>query len=700
MAVRRHIVAGLNIDRDGFAEAFADLGQPQIEVTGPWTWFMASAWAVNADKLLERMEKLSCTALHMLTSDGCRWYLNLRGPGQEPFSTCYEFHMATASGEDEDEAEYDYEDEYDEEDAPGVVGVTIPVLHTVVNGTVQIAGDDFFNRDMGDVEDDEEEENRGPGETMAEDYAFLGCPLPANLVDEIRDLSRGEARERVAEWQTEAIRDALGRFGIAFEPDAVRDVLSGASVTNAEWSNDIGNLPRFLLVLGFGGTFQEFVDQCVHEEQKAVEDPEVNDPDIVLEMLKDLDACTPRPLNDGPVLVAAESVGLLTRLAQWISSLTSTGILAEGPCVAEVDPARYFSRHSMAWRQTEKGWHIWSSFSFSRAQALKLAHYIRALPDGARLEILFQPMHQDKKGQRYLGTVRNGAFALEKAYPQRSAQILQESIAFIEDAAERIHGAGRGLPWRADSEAQVSDVLALAHHSISFYNSPPRVDGLELHVRRGMKWDLAELFFLLRFRVALNLEEAIREEAGLVREMRKGDAEWEEQMSAPRTGVVLHECESIRVDEADVSDLEPRELRRLKSADRGFTTLGFTLLGNVCTPDTGKVIVRGYGHESGEAYGAAMLNMYGVNAREYFTHFHEGASLTTTTVDGIESIRRVGLFFRTSATKDLAMLFEEHRTGVAKLKDAGLTPKPAEPTLDAFARAVADAMHRRKLAEE
>ncbi len=702
MAVRRHVVAGLNVDKDAFAEAFADLGHIEAEVTGPWTWFMATPWAVGSDQLIERMTRLPVTTLHMLTSDGCRWFLNLRGPGREPFSTCYEFYLATTKPNEESGDVEESDDEDDDAISARVVSLSLPVLHNVVGDEVSVAGDDFFNVDVDDDSSDEDEEAREPAtpsEEMARDFAFMGTPLPEALAMEMRDLSLHEVYSRVLAWQVDAILEALRRFDVPHDPADVRDVLTGTSVTTTEWDQDIGNLPRFLVALGFGGAFEDSVAESEAEESRRAEYEPMPEPDPVGDMLARLTSCRTLPLVGGPPTLVPESVGLLACLAGWSGLRYTMGMVVRGVDATAADPRGVLSKNTMTWKRAGDGWHIASYLAPSPKDRVRIGRYISQLPEAAQVELLFTETGEEMRAQRYAGVIRDGNLELVETYPPYSARLLEEVMAFLVMANERVYGSGEDTGWEAESEQEVAEVLELARRSCTFYNDMPQVQGRCLRVKRDEMWSLVELFFRHRFRDTLGLHDVIREEAELAEELRNMDAEWDAEMSAPRTGVVLLQGESVRIDEADVSSLKPAELRKLKSADRGFLALGFHVLGNVCTPETGTVIMRAYGVESGEAYGAAYLNLSHLTGREYFTHFEEGGSLTTTTIDGIESIRRVGLFFRTSTARDLRQLYEEHQTGIAKLTERGFTPKRAEPTLEAFAAALADALHRRKLAD-
>lgn len=97
---------------------------------------------------------------------------------------------------------------------------------------------------------------------LPEDFKYAG-PLPEGpMARAMEDHLRARAR---------ALSDALAACGLKHDRAAVRDVLTGKSVTDEERLWDVGNLPRLLEAIGLGGAFPGWQDQIEAERSAAGE---------------------------------------------------------------------------------------------------------------------------------------------------------------------------------------------------------------------------------------------------------------------------------------------------------------------------------------------------------------------------------------------------------------------------------------------
>ncbi|MBM3501607.1 MAG: hypothetical protein FJX74_23380, partial [Armatimonadetes bacterium] len=158
MATRLHVAAARNVTLDEFTAAFARQfgerwGDVSISSEGGWHWFTASVWGVGGGELDAALETLPGPALRITTEDACRWYLILRGGGQEPYVLPH--HFTELRRRDEEEPRDDEAD---------------PLAF------------------LRDEESDNLKPLPEPCEEIAERFADLGLPLPEPLIERLRGL--------------------------------------------------------------------------------------------------------------------------------------------------------------------------------------------------------------------------------------------------------------------------------------------------------------------------------------------------------------------------------------------------------------------------------------------------------------------------------------------------------------------------------
>lgn len=271
MSVRVHIVAARGMSADAFAVAFKDVGEIVVEHGDGWVWFQASVWGVSARELLGRLEGLPDTAMLLTTEDGCGWYLHLRKPGEEPFRIVHEFGVF----DEADEPTWEEEEDDDANFAVVDLDVDAPALPPPGPEDRPLTiSDDFFAPDMEHEEDEGEDDACSPVESFLEEIRFLGVTLPEEVIAEMDGASWRRCAEIYHRWQTDEILDALHRFGIPHNPEAIVALLACTSVSAGELESDLGNAPRFCMEIGLGQEFAHCVAALEREGEKACNDTE------------------------------------------------------------------------------------------------------------------------------------------------------------------------------------------------------------------------------------------------------------------------------------------------------------------------------------------------------------------------------------------------------------------------------------------
>jgi hypothetical protein len=138
------------------------------------------------------------------------------------------------------------------------------------------------------------------------------------LVDD--PVPKGPVRRAMVEYlgqRAAAISDALERCGVTHDRESVRAALTGESVTEQEWSWDVGNLPRFLEAIGLGEVFPGWRDEIESDKRadeearaahRAAEPPPEDRVEAILERLGHV---APSPVDDGPVTMTFSSLWML-----------------------------------------------------------------------------------------------------------------------------------------------------------------------------------------------------------------------------------------------------------------------------------------------------------------------------------------------------------------------------------------------------
>ena len=692
MATRVHVVAARGVEREAFVKAFNSFKNLEVEEAGGWVWFMASVWQVSASDLIGVLQTMPGTGFLLTTEDACRWYLSLWKPGEDPFVVCHEFTLLP-DDETEDDAEEEEDAELDIDTSSfGVEEMSI-AIPTTRKGVQVYADDGFFNIDEEDLDDDEDDDEddgfyASHVGSLIQEFEELGTPLPDDLVAAMKDLSYREACKAIVEWQSDQVVSALDRFDVPHDQDEVRAVLTGASVTPAELESDIGNMPRFLAALGFGPEASKWLDQQTSRgeyDEDEDEDEDENYADAVRDAVADL-ALT--PVAGGPVQVPLEQVGYLFAIGTFCDD-QADGILKLAAASSEVMAFPDNDEFSVCQEQDESGLTV--GFSHCETAFLEspeiIESWLEKLPEGTVLELATAGPELDAGRLRFRGEINDGIWQVAESHPPVDAKSLRDAIALV-DTLES------GKPIVARDKAEIKKVLARVDSLADiFMGRIPRVEGRTFQVDEMFRSIIAQLCFRHRHGDVWDLSPMEARENASYSQLQDMKQSFDKELlaHAPATDEVILTSGMDTYRRGDLEKLEQVKASTVAALDKQMQAAGFELLGDLWSSELPLMAMRCYGNEEVNSYGIAYFGMDDSPPLDFYTRFTDGASLTTTTLEEIYSMRAQKIWYRSSPATAPKGLFKDHQTGLAKLGGQnGREPEPITPSLEGVAKAIAE----------
>ncbi|MBI5094129.1 MAG: hypothetical protein HZB26_17015 [Candidatus Hydrogenedentes bacterium] len=241
--------------QDEFNTAFAGLTLPDIETENGWRFFKARTWAIDHIGLDEGLMKLRGPCLRMTSEDGVRWFLRLFREGMNPFACCHPFTLARRT------------EEANPLDAAPLPSKAVRAhwLRLICPSERNASKRTDSWREPGSEEQKVRAEMWGIAGLLLDLRTWFGSPVPYDAAERLLGLPHQDAMREFFTWQAGYIADALARFGIPHDRQTVEATLSGASVSEGEFSTDLGNMPRLLADLGFGPWFETWVREASAE---------------------------------------------------------------------------------------------------------------------------------------------------------------------------------------------------------------------------------------------------------------------------------------------------------------------------------------------------------------------------------------------------------------------------------------------------
>jgi len=510
---------------------------------------------------------------------------------------------------------------------------------------------------------------------------------------------------------------------------AVRDALTGKSVTDEERSWDVGNLPRLLEAIGLGEAFPGWREEIDAErraagERRAAEEAARNapPPDLVQPILDRLGAAEPAPLAGGPV---AASPATLWRVPWACENEVEVGFIVRPSRAVKPRWPRGLEQLSAIeiggeWRVG----HPWCSVWLREGLFQKLQTVFSALPEGSTIEVVCasvpDPTDADPPvtagDMRFRSVIERGRWKVTHAFPAVTNRDLKAALKIFDWISER--GA---FATRTAAEAVAVAELGRKHrHFGDAKKDQPVVSGRTITVR-ARHWRPYLAMNLFRHRFA---EGPWDVRSGLAAEQEATDDfdrmlgalgdKLAKELAAPRGEETVFEGKRSLFRRADILEVRaPLNLadlfRRLYPArdpgpsvdlpqavarvDEAMTSQGMTSLGDMVCEAFGEVVIRGYAREAGDVYGLTYAGTLGQFVYEFNTHFTDGSALTTSIHRG-ENRKELKFHHAQFPNASVEELLEHHLAAVDKRTTEKVKPAPHPMALATLAERIDDFLVR------
>ena len=647
MAHRVVLIAARNCTTREFRDAFSVADTRTVYEVSGYVWFLTSAWTLRYSTIQKGVRSLPGPILFMNSLDGSCWNLWLARDGKEGFRYHHPFADLPAL---QDKTRLDEAD------------------WLVAHGHIDVKG-------------------------IIEGWEIYGDPLPSVVTDQMLSMNSSEALVYLFTWKGEQLLEALKKFDIPHEPSEILAIIHGQSVTEAELETDVGSLPRFLVSLGFGEYFNEWLEnqQREYEEEFGQEDERYEElPRFDFGRARSNDLI---PIVDGPVDVPFTLLRAPIRIAHLCDGDISAGVDIHLP--AQTDPDNPFKReHWFRYDQTDN--HV--QFSVPKGGLLLIAQgdmlykQISTLPEGSKLEIVTWGDVTEAGRHRYSGTVTNGEWRLEKTFPP----VVDDTLRSVFSLFDLIMSEE---PISAEDEDELNAVLKRSQTDSSFGDPPLSSDGLHFICNEWQREEVIKHLFRYRFGHVWNVGYAVELERKDYEEFQKilNDAvSWIPKIQP--TDVLIYKGEREDFYEVDTSQLSDELLSNMEQAGREIEAEGFTFVANMTAPKTfGEILIHGYVHPTEDIYASYFIGTLGQSSFDCYTRFEDGSSLTTTTLQGEVSIENQGIYYNCPQVSNFKELLNEHLAAIEERRKEGLSPIPAERSLRGLPKEI-DMFLKRRLA--
>ena len=173
----------------------------------------------------------------------------------------------------------------------------------------------------------------------------------------------------------------------------------------------------------------------------------------------------------------------------------------------------------------------------------------------------------------------------------------------------------------------------------------------------------------------------------MLQEMSEAVERFKQAKIVPHSDEVLYEGRTGKFLRASMSDLKHIPQDRLEEHDATMGTLGFQCIGDaVGDADQRQEITRCYsGHPQAisllshrnadnqfgwaEVSDGAMMVDFSQGTIEFHTHFEDGTSLVTTSIDAVTSKPEAGIYVRSYEELPVTKLWEKHLDGIGRFKE-------------------------------
>ena len=304
------------------------------------------------------------------------------------------------------------------------------------------------------------------------------------------------------------------------------------------------------------------------------------------------------------------------------------------------------------------------------------------LPDNVEIELVTAAEVDEESPEesgtfRLSGSTRNGQWHIKAVYPQLDNNILHEMLLLSRAADEN-----RPLPCTID-EAEA--VLERCEHDPSLEDMNITFDKGLLRVKPRAYLELLGLH-LFQVRYSGVLPVADEDELNLLinDQFEQAQVSIDTMFSLPVSDNTVFSGKSGWFAEPDFSRL-PVTQDQVDAMNQDLIDSGFQPLGSFVSKRYSDVLVFGYG-DGKQTYAVLLANSLRGEARECYTAFSDGKSLTTSTSHENENPEKG--YFRQETDGGFAEVIATHREGIKRYQENGWTALDAPARLDSLAKAM------------
>jgi hypothetical protein len=417
----------------------------------------------------------------------------------------------------------------------------------------------------------------------------------------------------------------------------------------------------------------------------------------VAELTRDLPIV---PVRGGPVRLPVSEYVQAFHLAALCYRGTYAELRLELPRGKRYAPAWPNASVGVRAEPIDVGWRItFEAMNFGHVSAMPhVAQQLAGAPAGSILELFTaSPDTGESKGQpgwhRYRGTLQAGQWLIRHAYPTVTEPTLREALDLVGQMMTQttipLKSAreARALKDRAQCDSVLRDLLRDKQLVID-KNRARLTSAMEVHIEF-----LAMAIFRIRFKhiwpVHENDDTAEDDWNDLMDQLES----IKEARTPPRDELLFEGQRGTFHETTGHGD----HLEQADEWDRQLEALGFQTLGRMTYDRVGELTLLGYVLPNSNIYALVCLGgLFPSEVIDYYTRFSDGASQSTTTnflAEGDKPKRKI--FSKAFPELDPAELLERHRRRMKVLVKKHGPPRPAEPTLEALARAIDEYFVRR-----
>jgi hypothetical protein len=730
MSVRIHVLGAYGAGEPELRAALDAIGDDgngsakfRIGRSGKWVWANASVWHVGGSQIDVALASLTVPALRVTSADAILWMLTLAAPGKELFRGVHHFTRVGAEPEQSVQPEVEHDDDFPDGDVAVVAGVN------KYNPDLEFLWDADEEARLKQMYAEEEAATTVKG---LGDYTDYGVTLPEPVVEAMKRTPhqadilafRAHSEQIVAALEEYGFEFDRGEMLKLLTVGPLTSLEQSADVGN------MPRFLRTLGIDGVFAEAPETAEAAVGEnnpengggEQGAAEInwSKFRSRALLKKVAPLLEECEPTAIAGGPIELA--HVSLLRVLAHLCAERPTTFVRLEF-ANESVPPDRSWEyMDELEVRRSGARWEFCFETPFyyldgadrSELDSDNFAKAVLAVPDGTQVELAFVVEGLAEQCHRYAGTCRDRRLAIERAHPRVTAAVLSDALRLVERMFDsrpiELQSKREEQEVRRTYQRANGDVAKIRNRKIKTDDGSSRrvvVQSLLFERFAGRSpWDIAAARTLVEadwqaYENMLNASDDEDEEAApapdessaeasefadMLQRMSQAVEQFNAAKTVPHGDEIVFEGRTGKFLRASMLDLKQISQDHLDGFDAMLAPLGFECIGDfVGDADQRQEVTRCYsGHRQAiavygqrnadnqfgwapVAHGMVMVDFAG-GVKEFHTHFEDGTTLVTTSIDATTSKTDVGIYVRCYEDIPVPELWNKHVDGIRRFK--------------------------------